>query len=119
MLVIVSNEKYKFELYKRQENSPYEWSSTLKVLFKGRPASNIEKKQYRLQKGVNGGTDSVFVICSNLPEDVAVGDKIVFMGKEWMVNSIGYYFDEARFVNPGLMKSDYIAKKCPKGMNIG
>lgn len=119
MLVIVSNEKYKFELVKRVKNSPYEWNDQPSLMFKGRPANNVERKQYRLQKGVNGNTDSVFVICSNLPKEVDVGDKIIFLGKEWMVNSIGYYFDEAKFVNPGLMKDEYIAKKCPKGINIG
>ena len=119
MLNLVTNEKYKFKLYKRVENSPYEWNVNPIRLFKGRPASNMERKQYRIQKGVDGGTDSIFIICSNLPKEVAIGDRIVFLGKEWMVNSIGYYFDEAKFVNPGLMNDNYVANKCPKGMNIG
>ena len=113
-----NNEKYLLGLFKRKENSPYEWDNTPDISFKGRPASQKEVKQYRIQQGVNGGTDSVFVFTSNLPKIVKPGDKIVFMGKEWMVKSTGYYFDESRFVNAGLMSDDYIERKCPKGINI-
>lgn len=116
--MLVTNERYTFELIKREENSPYVWSNTVSLRFKGRPAGQFEKKQYRIQKGVNGGTDSVFIICSNLPEEVKVGDKIKFLGKEWMINSIGYYFDETRLINPSLMNDEYIQNKCPKGINI-
>lgn len=117
-MIIVNNEKYIFELYKRVPNSPYEWETTPAATFKGRPASQFEIKQYRIQQGVNGGTDSVFIVCSNLPKEVDEKDKIVYLGKEWSVASVGYYFDEARFVNPGLMSDKFIASKCPKGINL-
>ena len=117
-MFIVTNERYTFKLIKRVENSPYVWGETVDLEFKGRSASQFEKRQYRIQKGVNGGTDSVFVISSNLPEEVKVGDKIIFLGKEWMVKSTGYYFDETRLVNPSLMNDEYIENKCPKGINI-
>lgn len=116
--MLVTNERYTFELKKRAENSPYIWENTVNLRFKGRPAGQYEKRQYRIQEGVNGGTDSVFIICSNLPQEVKVGDKIVFLGKEWMIKSTGYYFDESRFVNPSIMTDEYIEKKCPKGINI-
>ena len=115
---IVNNEKYEYKVFKRKLNSPYEWENDPITAFKGRPASQFEKKQYRIQKGVNGGTDSIFVICSNLPPVVDVKDKIIFLGKEWTVESVGYYFDEARFVNAGLFSEEYIASKCPKGLNL-
>lgn len=115
---VTSNERYIFTLYKRKENSPYEWSDVPSCTFKGRPASQFERKVYRIQQGVNGGTDSIFVVCSNLPDNVKEKDKIVYLGKEWTVQSVGYYFDEARFVNPSIMSEEYIAKKCPKGMNL-
>ena len=116
---VVGNERYSFSLYPRVENSPYVWESVPSLTFRGRPAGQIEKKQYRIQQGVNGGTDSVFIICSNLPKEVKVGDRIVYLGKEWVVNSVGYYFDEARFINPAIMSDQYIMSKCPKGINIG
>ena len=118
-MIVVNNEKYRFILYKREKNTPYEWQNVATLQFRGRPAGQFEKKQYRVQQGVNGGTDSIFIICSNLPSEVKIGDKITFLGKEWMVNSVGYYFDEAWFVNPSILTDDYIQRKCPKGINIG
>jgi len=115
-MITVGNEKYKFKLYKRVENSPYEWESTPSVYFKGRPANRMEQKVYRIMQGVNGNTDSIFVICSNLPKQVKPKDKVSFLGKEWSVASTGYYFDEARFVNVGIFSDEYIAKRCPKGI---
>ena len=119
MIKAVTNERFGLQLIKREKNSPYEWGSQVVIKFKGRPASNVEKKQYRIQKGVNGNTDSVFIICSNLPKEVDVGDKIIYLGKEWMVNSCGYYVDNSKIITPTLFNDDYIAKKCPKGINIG
>ena len=117
-MITVGNEKYKFLVYKRIENSPYEWEKAPIVIFKGRPASQLEKKNYRIMQGVNGATDSIFVICSNLPKEVKPKDKVVFLGREWTVNSVGYYFDEARFVNAGIFNDAYIQSRCPKGINL-
>ena len=117
-MLVVGNERYIFELYKRVPNTPYEWEKECSLTFRGRPASQFERKQYRIQQGVNGGTDSIFVICSNLPEGIKEKDKIHFLGKEWTVASVGYYFDEARFVNPAIMSEEYIASRCPRGLNL-
>ena len=116
--MLVTNEKYRLELFKRKHNSSYEWETEPSCYFKGRPASQYERKLYRIQQGVNGGTDSIFVICSNLPEEVREKDKIIFLGQEWTVASVGYYFDESRFVNPAILSDEYIASKCPKGISL-
>ena len=118
-MAVVGNEKHIFKLYPRKPNSSYEWEDKPSIIFRGRPAGQVEQKQYRVQKGVNGNTDSLFIICSNLPKDVKVGDRIVYLSKEWTVNSVGYYFDEARFISPAIMNDLYIISKCPKGINIG
>lgn len=117
-MIVVNNETYRYKVFKRKENSPYEWQDAPITTFKGRPASQFEKKQYRIQQGVNGATDSVFVISSNLPKELQIKDKVVFQGKEWTVASIGYYYDEAKFVNAGLFSDEYIAARCPKGINL-
>ena len=118
-MIVVNDENYELELFSRVPNSPYEWNSDVKLTFKGRPANQIEKKQYRILAGVNGGTDSTYIISSNLPEDIKVKDKIKFMGKIWTVNSVGYYFDQSQIVNPRIMSEKYIAERSPKGINIG
>ena len=117
-MIVSNNETYLFEVYRRKENSPYEYETTVAFTFKGRPANNFEKKKYRIQKGVNGNTDSVFIFSSNLNEELNVGDRIFYLGKIWEVQSTGYYFDSAFFVNGGIMSDEYIASRCPKGVNL-
>ena len=113
-----NDEKYELELLKRKENSPYEYEKAPACVFKGRPANTQERKLYRIMKGVNGGTESVFVYVSNLPDQVKEKDKIKFMGKIWEVQSIGYYYDAARFINPSCLSEEQIRARCPKGLNL-
>ena len=117
-MITTNNETYLLEVYKRKENSPYEYEDTPSFVFQGRPASNIERKKYIVQKGVNGNTDSVFVFSSNLDRNLSVGDRVYYLGKIWEVQSIGYYFDSAYFVNGNLFSEEYIADRCPKGVNL-
>lgn len=117
-MIPTNNEIYTLELTKRDPNSPYLWESAPCCRFKGRPASQVEKKNYRIQKGVNGNTDSTFVYATNLPKEVDVGDQVKFMGKLWNVQSIGYYFNEARLVNADLLSEEQIVERCPKGLNL-
>lgn len=117
-MITVGNERWTFTLYKRLPNSSYLYEETPSATFKGRPANQMEVRQFRIQQGVNGNNGSTFVVCSNFPESAKPGDKVIFMGKECMVMSIGYYFDQARVINPSLMSDEYMAKRCPKGMNI-
>ena len=116
--MVTNNERWVYKVFKRVPNSPYEWDREVSFTFKGRPASQQEKRIYRIQQGVNGGSDSLFVYATNIPNEIDVGDKIIFQKKEWEVKSVGYYYDASRFVNPNLMNEEYIAKKCPKGINI-
>lgn len=117
-MIPVNDEKYELKLYARIPNSPYQWEDTPSTIFRGRPANQVEAKKYRIQKGVNGNTDSVFVKSTNMPQNVKVGDKVSFLGKIWQVQSIGYYFDEARFINASCMDENTIIGRCPKGLNL-
>lgn len=117
-MIPTNNEIYTLELTKRKKNSSFEWEDAPLLRFKGRPANQVEKKNYRIQKGVNGGSDSVFVFATNLPTEVDINDQIKFMGKIWTVQSIGYYFNEARLVNADLLSEEQIVERCPKGINL-
>lgn len=117
-MIPTNDEKFILEVVRRKENSPYEYEVVVEYRFKGRPASQIEKKEYRIQKGVNGNTDSTFIYASNLPKELNIGDKVRFLGKIWTIQSIGYYFDAARFVNPSCLREEQIIARCPKGINI-
>ena len=116
-MLTVGNERYTFVLYRRIENS-YEYEETPYATFKGRPANQYEKRNFRILQGVNGNTDSQFIICTNLPKNIKPKDKIVFLGQEKIVESIGFYHDNSRLVNPGVLNDEYIIKRCPKGLNI-
>lgn len=116
--MLVTNERYILKLYKRIPNSAYEYEDVPCAEFKGRPANQYEKRKFRIQQGVQGNNDSVYVVCSNLPKEIKPEDKIEFLGKTWTVTSIGYYFDQNKIVNPAIFDENYISNKCPKGIAL-
>lgn len=117
-MIPTNNETYEFECYKRHKNSKYDYDDYPTIVFNGRPANTLERKNYRIIKGVNGNSDSQFVFVSNLPENVDIGDQIHYLGKMWVVQSIGYYFDASKIVNAKAFNEEQIISKCPKGINI-
>ena len=117
-MIATNNETEEFTLYKRVNNSDYEWEKTPTLSFLGRTASQYEKNNYRLMAGVNTNTDSVYIFASNLPDDVKPFDKVKFGGKVWTVESIGYYLDNNRIINRRIMNPEFIAKKSPKGLTL-
>ena len=117
-MLVARGETYKFEVYRRKQNSAYEWEDAPYCVFYGRPANQMDKKKFRLQKGVNGNTDSVYILSSNLPVDIQLVDKVVFLGKEWKVEGTGYYFDSSLIVNADVLSEDQIIERCPKGVSL-
>lgn len=117
-MLTTTNERYECKLFKRKENSPYEYEDAPSLVFKCRPATKQEKTEYRLQAGVHTSTDSVYLVSSNLPEQVKDGDKVLFKGQLWIVASVGYYFDENMLVNASIMSDEYIENRCPKGIAL-
>lgn len=116
-MITVNNEIYDFAKITRVENSPYEYED-VEIHFRGRPANRGELRNYRVQAGINGNTESLFIISSNLPDGVKVGDFIKYLGKVYTVQSVGYYYDESRLFNAKVMSDEYIIARCPKGINI-
>lgn len=112
-------ETYLLKRFKRKENSSYEYESFPDVTFRGKIANNPEQKMYRIQKGVNGSIDSVYIVSSNLPVDISVGDKVEMMGKIYTVESVGYYYELAKYVNASILDNEYIISRCPKGITMG
>ena len=117
-MIPINNEHYQLQLFKRVKNSAYEYENTPVIVFKGRPASNAEIKTYRVQKGVNGSDNSVYIFATNLPTIVNVGDRITFMGQTRIVLSVGYYYELNHIINPQLLSEEQIIAKCPKGINL-
>ena len=118
-MIPTANEQIEGKVYKRISNSAYEYEKTPCIIFRCRLASSIEKKKYRVMKGVNATTDSTFLYATNLPySELKDGDKIELLGKIWTVESVGYYFEQSKVVNSGVMNDQYLFQKCPKGVTI-
>lgn len=118
MALVSSGETWEFAFYKRIPNTPYIDENHPTGTFKGRPAGTLEKRKYHVQTGVNGGTDSVYIVATNLPVDIKDGDKVKFMGKIWMVASVGYYYDQSKIINASIMSEQSLIERCPKGLQL-
>ena len=112
--MVSRGETYVLKLYKRIKNSSYEYEDVPSATFHGRPAKPLVSyvrvlalRQLRTS-----------VLSSNMPEDISDGDRIEFLGKLWSVTSVGVYFEQGRFVNAGIMDSDKLMAKCPKGITL-
>lgn len=116
--VSVPNENWDIEWRPIKENSAFEEKEFTNYVFRCRPASPREKKEYRITKGVIGVEESQYIISSNIPEEIKPGDKVVFLGKPMIVTSVGYYFDQTRIISPNKLDPEYIMAKCPKGITI-
>lgn len=112
-------ETYTLKLYKRRRvNSAYEYDETPILTFKGRPASRLEKKSYRVVKGVNTAANGVTIYCSNLPNEVEPDDYVEYLGRKLLVKDIGYFEDEANFTNAGIFSKETLLDKFPKGLTL-
>lgn len=118
-LIPQKEETIEIQVFHRAANSPYEYETTPSIVFKGKMANDMEKESYRIQTGVNGNEDSLFILSSNMPiQDLKVGDMVMLLGEKRYIQSIGYYFSQVKLVNMSLFSNEYIFQKCPKGLNI-
>lgn len=110
-------ENYRFEHFKKTPNSSYQFSDT-GTLFKGRFATASEKRSYNITLGVEGGRDGTFIMATRMPEDIEPNDRIRFGDRLWIVQSVGYYFQDNGVLRSDLMKDEYLAARCPKGITV-
>lgn len=117
-MIITFGETYTCEVFRRKENSSYEYEDVPYISFKCRPAGTKERKEYRLQKGIIGNSESVYIVATNLPIEIKPNDRVRFLGEEKTVTSIGYYYDNSRIVNASILSDEAIASRCPKGLTL-
>lgn len=113
-----NNENYELKLVPVAKNSSYQYEQDNSVVFYGRPANNKEKRNYRIQAGVHGSNESVYIVSSSLPEKIKPGDRVYFLGEKKLVESVGYYFNQNMIVNSAIFDPEYIIAKCPKGISL-
>ena len=105
-------------LYRRKTNS-HEYDMTPVATFTCRMATDEEKRHFYPLRGLNmhERTTSLYTeedVLSIIEDD----DKLVFMGKEYIIDGVGVYLNQLRMINPRKFKSDYIIQKAPKGIKI-
>lgn len=115
-MIVTRGEDYELKRYPRKKDSPYEFDSVPDVVFRGRPAGQSERKTYRVQQGVEGNNDSIYIMSSNLPTGIKPKDRVSFMGKVYSVQSVGYFLDRNLIVNARSFSVEYLESRCPKGV---
>ncbi len=119
VLIPTKDETLEFQVFKRLSNTAYEYEDKPSITFRGKFANDLEKNQYRIQMGINGNQDSLFIYSSNMPiEDLKVGDMVLVMGEKRYIQSVGYYYTQNKITNLSLFSDKYIIQKSPKGLNI-
>ena len=112
-------ETYILKLYKRKRgNTAYEYDEVPILTFKGRPASRLEKKTYRVVKGVNTAQNGVTIYCSNLPNEIEPEDLVEYLGRKLLVKDIGYFEENSNFTNAGIFSDQAVLDKFPKGITL-
>lgn len=112
-------ETYILKLYKRRRgNSAYEYDEVSILTFKGRPATRLEKKTYRVVKGVNTAQNGVTMYCSNLPNEIEPEDMVEYLGKKLLVKDIGYFEDDSNYTNAGIFADKVVLDRFPKGITL-
>ena len=112
------NETYKAIVYKRLENSnAYEEAPSFE--FNCRVANDFDKNTFVPTNGLYTESSGVLLYASDIPFEINIHDKIVFLGKEHLVESVGYYLRKNRLVNASISSDDKILEESPKGVQLG
>lgn len=118
MALVTRGENYTLSVFKLKPNSSYEYEDMPSFCFKGRPARTMERNFYTIQSGVTNGVDEVFIFASNVPKELKVGDKVLYLAKYWTISSIGVYLEESRLVNADIMNPQKLMERAPKGFTL-
>lgn len=113
---IAKGELYTAEVHKHVDNTPFQYAQEASFTFRCRVASSAESKRYTVTKGLEAKKDGIMLYATNLEGNIEPSDRIIFRGKTWLVESVGYYEDESRFVDGSHMSVGKLTSKLPKGV---
>lgn len=113
---IAKGEHYVAEVHKHLSNSPFQYAQETSFSFRCKVASSAESKRYTVTKGLEAKKDGIMLYATNLDGDIEPSDHVVFRGKTWLVESVGYYDDESRLVNGSPMSVGKLISRLPKGV---
>lgn len=113
---IAKGEHYTAEVHKHISNSPFQYEQQTAFTFRCKVASSAESKRFIVTKGLEAKKEGIMLYATNLEGGIEPSDHIVFRGKTWLVESVGYYEDESRLVNGSSMSAGKLTGKLPKGV---
>lgn len=113
---IAKGEHYVAEVHKHISNSPFQYEQQTAFTFRCKVASSAESKRYTVTKGLEAKKEGIMLYATNLEGDIEPSDHVIFRGKTWLVESVGYYDDESRLVNGSAMSVGKLISKLPKGV---
>lgn len=113
---IAKGELYVAEVHKHLSNSPFEYAQETSFTFRCKVASSAESKRYTVTKGLEAKKEGMMLYATNLEGELDPSDHVVFRGKTWLVESVGYYEDDSRFVDGSHMSVGKLIGKLPKGV---
>jgi len=108
--------EYVAKLYKRVPNSvDYE---TMCIDFKCRPLATHEKGNIQVISGTLTQNRAITIYAQYIPTEIKSSDKVVFMGKEYLVESVGYSLDDFRAFGSKVLSPEKIISDVPKVIRL-
>ena len=103
---------YIAKLFKRIENSVE--FETNHIDFKCKPIGSKEKGNTQIISGTLTQTRGLTIYSQYIPSEIKSGDKVVFMGKEYLVESVSYSLDDIRIFGSQTLSPEKIIEDVPK-----
>ena len=105
-------------LYHRVKNS-HEYDTEHPVTFECRTASEKELEHFYPLRGLNvHKTGLTLYTQHDILDVIEDDDKLVFMGQEYLIDSVGIYLSQSRMVNQRMFNDSHVIENSPKGIRI-
>ncbi|MCK9576410.1 MAG: hypothetical protein M0R51_10855 [Clostridia bacterium] len=93
-------------------------SDDVGIKFDVRPVGNSEKRTFQPISGILSEAVGIYLYTQDLPSEIAPHDTVVYLGKYYMVESVGYYAEDLRILGAKRFPDDKLIEKFPKGIKI-
>lgn len=115
-MIARTNENLIAKCFHHEENS-FEFEET-GFDFKCRVANSKDNEWYQGVSGLMLNDTSMTLFATRLDKPVFVGDKIILLGKEYLVQGVGYYLSQNNQLHAYDLTTEEVFKRSPKGIII-
>lgn len=123
--------KREYGVYKPARNETYEatyWNIVGDELdnfddahartFYCRIADRIERQKFMITSGLSSDKAGIYLVATRLPDDIKLNARVRFLGKDMLVEAIGFIIDNSRLNNANKFSNDAIKSRFVKGIKI-